>query len=114
MFAPAGASRAAPGGFSNRENTARFACVADTDGLLLRWGAKLRNPAARLKTTALETLSRDTRSRLPVRLLDCGRGRGDNGADGPCDGAVAPSSAVAGGPALWSARSRAPCSSLLT
>src|SRR5256884_874162 len=105
IFAPAGASRAAPGGFSNRENTARFACVADTAGLLLRWGAKLRNPAARLKTRALEILSRDTRSRLPVRLFDYGRGRGDNGADGPGDGAAAPSSAVAGGPALWSARS---------
>src|SRR5437667_12751729 len=105
MFAPAGASRAAPGGFSNRENTARLACVADTAGLLLRWGAKIRNPAARLKTTALEILSRDTRSRLRVRLLDYGRGRGDNGSDGPGDGAADPSSAVADGPALWSARS---------
>src|SRR5256886_9225386 len=90
---------------SNRENTARFACVADTAGLLLRWGAKLRNPAARLKTRALEILYRDTRSRLLVRLFDYGRGRGDNGADGPGDGAAAPSSAVAGGPALWSAPS---------
>src|SRR5438477_7141240 len=102
---PGDADRAAPGGFSNRENTARFACVADTAGQLLRWGAKLRNPAARLKTTALEILSRDTRSRLPVRLFDYGRGRGDNGSHGPGDGAAAPSSAVAGGPALWSARS---------
>src|SRR2546429_928100 len=105
IFAPAGASRAAPGDSSNRENTARFACVADTAGLLLRWGAKFRNPAARLKTTALEILSRDTRSRLPVRLFDYGRGRGDNGSDGPCDGAAAPSSTVLGCPALWSARS---------
>src|SRR5204862_293905 len=88
-------SRAAPGDFSNRENTARFACVADTAGQLLQWGAKLRNPAARLKTRALEILSRDTRSRLPVRLFDCGRGRGDNGADGPGDGAAAPRSGPA-------------------